>query len=272
MKQTKNTPTLRHKITTIFGYGLFALMALSFLITTFIPMTLAFQYPTARHFNIIALVVVLAVATFLPALTAYIIGDKSTRSKKDSLHHYNGVLFGFAAYWVAMFTTWIGFSKIFGLSDRPFPAPLVATNVAPVILTIVVMIILAVAFTKKQNKSASVIQFVPYQLTLIISMIGAFIAPYINESSSFSFASFGNLIAPVLITGVAYVLLSKQKMSGFSRLSDSIVAMTICWITIWLADSFLAYLRLPYPISGIPAYVIGLAVLVAYLYLRTRKS
>lgn len=274
MKKTKNIPTQRHKITTIFGYSLFAMMALSFLVTTVIPMTFALQYPTARHFNIIVLVVVFAVATILPALTAYFIGDKSTRSKKDTLHHYNGVLFGFAAYWVAMLMSWVGFSTIFGVSNQPYPAPLIATNVSPVVLTIILMIILAIAFVKKQKKNTSALRFLPYQLTLIIAVTGTFIAPYISNIPYVTFAGIGNLLIPMVVIGMAYVILRKQKISRLARLSDAIIAMSVCWIAIWFAHSLLALLKLPftYPIASIPAYVAGLAVFGVYLYLRTRKS
>ena len=272
MNKTKNNPTLRHKITTIFGYSLFGIMALSFLLTTVIPMTLALQYPTARHFNIIVLIVVFAVATILPALTAYFIGDKSTRSKKDTLHHYNGVLFGFAAYWVAMLTSWIGFSTVFGVSDQPYPVPLIATNVAPAVLTIIIMIILAIAFAKKQNKNESVLQFLPYQLTLIVAVVGTFITPYISDSPYVTFAGIGNLLIPAVITAVAYAVLRRQKISRLARLSDSLIALSIGWIAVWVASSFLGFLQLPYPIAEIPGYVAGLAVFGVYLYLRTRKS
>lgn len=272
MNKTKNNPTLRHKITTIFGYSLFGMMALSFLLTTVIPMTLALQYPTARHFNIIVLVIVFAVSTILPALTAYFIGDKSTRSKKDTLRHYNGVLFGFAAYWFAMFTSWIGFSTVFGVSDQPYPAPLIATNVAPVVLTIIVMIILAIVFAKKWNKNASALEYLPYQLTLIISVAGTFIAPYISDSPYVTFAGIGNLLIPIVITGIAFAILRKQKISRLALLSDSLIAMSIGWIAVWVSDSFIGFLQLPYPIAGIPAYVVGLVVFGTYLYLRTRKS
>jgi len=247
-------------------------MTLSFLLTTVVPMIFALQYPTARHFNIIVLIVAFAAAVILPALTAYFIGDKSTRSKKESLHHYNGVLFGFAAYWVAMLMSWIGFSTMFGVSDQPYPAPLIATNVAPVVLTIIAMIILAIAFAKKRNQNTSVLQFLPYQLTLFVGVAGTFIAPYISESPYVTFTGIGNLLIPAVVTGVAYVVLRKQKIRRLARLSDAFIAMTIGWIAVWVSDSFIAFLQLPYPIAGITAYVVGLVVFGAYLYLRTRKS
>lgn len=273
MKKTKTAPTLRHKITTRFGYGLFSLMVLSFLLTTLVPMLFALQYPTARHFNIVVLITVFAVATILPALAAYFIGDKSTRSKKGTLHHYNGVLFGLAAYWVAMLTSWIGFSTVFGVSDQPYPAPLIATNVAPVLLTIAIMITLAVVFAKKQGKNTSALHFLPYQLTLVIAAVGAFAAPYISNSPYVTFAGIGNLLIPVGATALAYLVLGKQKLTGLARLSDALIAMTVGWITVWVAQSFLSLL--PYQSTHqfieLLSYGIGLITLLAYLYLRVRK-
>jgi hypothetical protein len=271
MKQNKNTPSRRHKITTIFGYSLFGLMAISFVLTTLIPMTSALQYPTARHSNIIVLIIVFAIATILPMLAAYFIGDKSTRSKKETLHHYNGVLFGFAAYWVAMLMSWIGFSTVFGVSDQPYPVPLIATNVTPVVLTIVIMSILAVVFAKKQRNNTSALEFLPYQLVLTISVAGTFLVPYISESPYVTFPSIGYLIIPVAVSAIAYAILKKQKVSRFARLSDALVAMTIGWVTVWITQSFLSFSQLPYQVTSIAAYAIGLIALGAYLYLRVRK-
>ena len=235
-------------------------------------MTRALQYPTARHSNIIAMTLAFAVAAILPALSAYFIGDRSTRSKKSTLHHYNGVLFGFAAYWVAMLMSWIGSSTVFRLSNQAFPANLITANVTPVILTIIVMIILSIAFAKKQNKNTSVLQFLPYQLTLIISIVGVFIAPYTSGSPYVTPAGIGILIIPIVATLVAYFVLRKQNISGLARLSDALIAMSIGWITIWVTDPLLAFLRLSYPAASIPAVVVGLAVFGGSLYLRTRKS
>jgi hypothetical protein len=271
MKKIKNTPTLRHKITTIFGYSLFVLMALSFFLTTMLPMTFALQYPTARHFNIIVLIIVFAVATILPALTAYFIGDKSTHSKKDTLHHYNGVLFGFAAYWIAMLMSWVGFNTVFGVSEQPYPIPLIATNVAPVVLTIIVMIILAIIFAKKQKKNTSVLQFLPYQLVLIISIVGTFTVPYISDSPYVTFASIAALAIPAVVTAMAYIVLRNQKLNRLARLSDALIAMTIGWISVWIAQSCFSFSQLPYQAISIVSYVIALIILGVYLYLRVRK-
>ena len=271
MKKTNNTPTLRHKITSIIGYALFGAVVLSFLLTTVVPMVSALQYTTARHANIIVLIIVFAVALILPALASYLIGDTSTNSKKETLHRYNGVLFGFAAYWVAMLMSWVGFSTVFGVSDQSFPVPLIATNVAPVVLTIFIMTILAFAFAKKQKKNTSALQYLPYQILLTFSVVGAFVAPYISEAPYVSFDGAGWLVIPAIAVGIAYAVLRNQKMSRFALLSDAIIVMTIGWVSIWIADSFVGMLQVPYPLADIPSYIIGLIVFSTYLFLRVRR-
>jgi hypothetical protein len=271
MKKTKNNSTQRHKITIIFGYSLFALAALSYVLTTLLPMSQALQYPMARHGNIITIIVVFAIASLLPALAAYVIGDKSTRSRKETLHHYNGVLFGFAAYWIASFLGWIGFTTLFGLSDQPFPIPLIATNVIPVILTIVVMILLAFTFARVSSKNASVLQFQPYQFTLLVSVLGTFIIPYLTNSADIVVASMGMIGIPLVVTALAYSVLLKQKISKLARLTDAMIAMSIGWITVWVAYSFVSYLQLPYQYLSIISYTIGVIAFVVYLFLRVRR-
>ena len=273
MKKHKNTSSSHNKITTIFGYSLFALMVVSFLATTAIPFSFTLQYPTARHFNIVVMIVAFAIAVILPALASYFIGDRATHSKNKALHHYNGVLFGVAAYWVAMVFSWIGFNSIFGMS-LPFPGPLVITNVTPVVLTILVMVIIAARYAKKQKNVASVLHYRPYQLVLIASVIGAFFVPYISGTVNLNFiaSSILWLFVPLIAVGVAYKVLAKRQVTRLARLSDATIAMSLGWITIWVADSFITFLQLPYQIASIPGYVFGLVVFLAYLYLRSRKA
>jgi len=263
-----------NKVTITFGYTLFALTVLSFLISTAIPFAFSFQYPGARHFNIIVMVVTFAIATILPALASYFIGDKATHSKNKSLHHYNGVLFGVAAYWVAQLFSWVGFSSVLGVSESPYPTPLVVTNVIPVILTIILMAAVAVAYAKKRKSNTSVLLYRPFQIVLIIAFIGAFLYPYINGTFNPSFAaiSFGLFGVPVVLVAISYRILAKYHTTRLARLSDAIIAMSTGWIATWLAGSFISYVQLPYQITTIPAYVVGAVVFVGYLFLRVRKS
>jgi hypothetical protein len=272
MKHKKN-PMTQDKTTTIFGYTLFTLTVLSFLITTAIPFSFSLQYPTARHFNIIVMVVVFGVSAILPALVSYFFGDKATHAKNKSLHHYNGVLFGIAAYWVAQLFSWVGFSSIMGMNNIPYPTPMVIANIIPVILTIVVMAILAMNYGKKRKKTTSVLHYLPFQLVLIVSVLIGFVYPYGSGDFAADFlAVIGTFAIPLVVTALAYRVLAKYNPTRLARLSDAIVAMSMGWISMWLAASFLSFSRLPYQTEGILVYVIGFIVFVAYLYLRTRKS
>jgi hypothetical protein len=274
MIKNKKASNTYNKTTIIFGYILFALTVLSFLVSTAIPFSLSLSYPTARHFNIIVMIIAFGVAAILPALASYFIGDKSTHSKNKTLHHYNGVLFGIAAYWVMQLFDLIGLSSIFGVNELPFPTPLVFVNVIPAILAIILMSIVAVAYTKKRNNKASILQYRPFQIVLIAGVAGPFLySVSLNQNVSVSSlaASIGFLAIPVVIIAIAYKILAKYNATQLARLSDAIIAMSMGWIATWLPDSLITFLRLPYQVASIASYMVGLVVFVAYLYLRTRK-
>ena len=272
MTKNKKITTQNSKITTVFGYSLFALMVISFLATTAIPFSFTLQHPTARHFNIVVMIVVFAISVILPALASYFIADKATHSKNKALHHYNGVLFGVTAYWVSMVFSWIGFYSIFGMSS-PYPIPLIVSNVSPVILTIIVMAIIATYYAKKQINGTSVLQYKLFQIVLILSVVGAFLVPYINGPADFNVIAGSTLwlFVPIITIGIAYKVLAKYQTTRLARLSDALIAMSLGWVTIWVVNSFTAYLQLPYQVASIPGYIAGLAVFVTYLYLRTHK-
>lgn len=270
MTKNKKAPTQRHKITTAFGYSLFGLMAVSFLFTTIFPMAQALLYPGARPANIIILVSVLAISLFLPALAAYFAGDSSTRSKKASLHHYNGVLFGFAAYWLVMLLSWFDFRALFGVGQS-YPESMVAANLPPVVITLGIMIILAIVFAKNQKTRVSVLHFLPYQLVLLASVIGVLTVPYLAPGVGVTLADISVLLVPLAVAAIAYVVLGKQGTSGLTRVSDALIAMSIGWIAVLVADSFSSLLMLPYPVAGFVSSAAGLIVFAGYLYLRVRK-
>ena len=94
---TTKTKIQKNSITVRFGYALFALMVLSVVTSTIIPLSQALSYPTARHLNIWLMLLSFSAAAVLPLLVSYLIGDKVTHNKNKLLHHYNGVLFGLAS-------------------------------------------------------------------------------------------------------------------------------------------------------------------------------
>ena len=272
MTKRKHTLTSQNNITTVFGYSLFVLTVISFVLSTVVPLSLALAHPTARHFNIIVMITAFAIAAILPALASYLIGDRATHTKNKSLHHYNGILFGIAAYWVAQVLTWVGFSSFVFVSELPFPAPLAITNTMPVILAIMIMAIIAVTYAKKQKQTTSVLHYRPYQAVLITSIIGYVLYPIINidVNSGFAASSLVFLLVPVIIVAIAYKCLARYHQQRLALLCDAIIAMSMGWIATWVADPLIASLQLPYQIAIIPTYVVGLVVYASYLYLRTR--
>jgi len=271
-------PSNKHiKVTTIFGYILFVFTVLSFLFTTAIPFGFSLQHPTARHLNIIVIILVFGITAILPALVSYLIGDKATHAKNKALHHYNGVLFGIAAYWVAILLGWIGFGSVSYVSAQAYPIPLVVGNILPVIFTIIIMAIVAVNYAKKQNNKISVLQYRPFQTVLIGAVLLGFIYPYFSGDFAAGFTAIvGTLAIPVVFTAIAYKVLAKYHTTRLTRLSDALVALSMGWIATWLASTFITTAmrepsQLSFQIASILAYIVGLAVFVTYLYLRTRK-
>lgn len=270
MTKHKKISASHDNITIIFGYSLFALTVISFLLSTVIPFSHALTYPTARHFNIIVMVIAFAIAAIIPALISYLIGDRATHNKNKSLHHYNGVLFGIAAYWVAQVLSWVGFNSVLGASELNFLIPLAINNVLPVILAVIIMAIVAVTYTKKKN-TASVLHHRPYQIVLIASIVGHLIYPVLISSATYTLSAITFLAAPVIVIAIAYKILAKYHSTRLAQLSDAIIAMSMGWIVMWVSDPLFALLQTPYPFTPIPSYVAGTVVFASYLYLRTRK-
>ena len=272
---TKNTKTSNSamKTTIIFGYSIFVLMVLSYLATTAIPFGLLLQTSAVRHFNIIVMIIVFGVAALLPALVSYIIGDRATHAKNKTLHHYNGVLFAIAAYWAVTLFSWIQFTSFQGMSSQPFPTPMIITNIVPVILTILLMAITATYYAKQKKNTVSVLQYRPFQILLIVSVLNAYLYPYLSGFFAEDLAAIvSSICIPIIAITLAYVVLARHSETRLARLSDALVAMSTGWIATMLASSFLAFLQLSYQIETTLSYVVGFVIFATYLYLRSRKS
>jgi hypothetical protein len=279
MTKYKNTTNKQQRITTLFGYTLFGLTVLSFFLHTLIPLSFSFQYPSAKHFNIITTVVVFGMAALLPALISYFVGDSATRSKSKTVHHYNGVLFGITAYWLAILLSWVGFNLVSFVSSQPYPIPLVVNNIIPVAITMLLMTALAIGYSKKQTKNSTVINYRPFQVVLIGSVVLGFLYPNFSgdiETTIMGIVS-GYLLPALIIvvTAVAYIALSKYHTTRLARLSDALIAMSMGWIATWLANAFIiSSLSQPmhsaFQVATIISYLVGAVVIALYLYLRSR--
>ena len=276
-------PTLKNKqklnkknnITVVFGYSLFALIVLGTILWIVIPLSNALFYPTSRHFNIIALIISFVAAAILPALASYALGDRATHNKNKALHHYNGVLFGIAAFWVATassFVTWVPLASISGL---PVPFPSVLASGVPIILAIAVMTFVAITYAKKKKNTQSVLEHRPYQIVLASSILALnlSVATSGNYDSSIKL---WEIVTPyaylAVLVFVSYRVLAKYHVSRFARLTDALIAMSFSYITIASIGSYIAFLNLSWSVALIWSYIIALVVWVAYLYLRNRKA
>lgn len=260
-------------VTTLFGYGLFALTILSFVLTTALPMGLSLQYPTARHFNIISMIIVFGVTLLLPMFVSYLLGDRATHDKNRLMHHYNGVLFGFAAYWATLLLGFVGFSLPFPPDILPFMVTIVFMNTVPVVIVIAFMSALAIVYSKSKTK-ASVLLFKPFQIFLLIGLTGFIVGPYLQ---GVSIGVYDNgvwiyIIAMAVLLALAYIALRSTQITRFARLTEAIIALTIGWIVSWTVESLVSYFELPFSTNALIGYVCGIIVFAGYLYLRTRRK
>ena len=276
IKPSKKTLDKQNNVTIFFGYSLFIATVVTVIIGTIIPLGSALFHPTARHFNIVVLLFTFTAAAVLPALVSYVLGDRATHTKNKLLHHYNGVLFGIAAYWVALLVTFIGISQYILLSG--LPAPILGTvivNGLPIIITIAVMAYVAISYAHKRNNKASILHHRPYQVVLIGSTLG--FLGYVIAGQNYGvveilWLSISSTLIPIILTVVSYRVLAKYHTSRVARFADAVIAMSIASIVSSLANTFVAYLTLPFMATIGISYAIAIAIWALYLYLRSRKA
>lgn len=265
----------KNNITVVFGYSLFALIVLGTILWTIIPLSNALFYPTSRHFNIIALMISFVASAILPALASYVLGDRATHKKNKALHHYNGVLFGVAAFWVATALSFVGWAPLASISELPVPFSTVLASAVPIVLAVAVMTFVAITYANKKKNNLSALEHLPYQIVLV----GSILALNLSVAMSGSYDSgvkLWEIITPyiylVVLVLVSYRVLAKYHVSRFARLTDALIAMSFSYITMTSIGPYIAFLNLHWSVTLIWSYVIALVVWAAYLYLRNRKA
>lgn len=273
--KSKQNVNKKHSTTVIFGYGLFLLTVLSLISWTVIPLGSVLTSPTVRHFNIIVLIISFVAAAILPALGSYILGDRATHIKNTVLHHYNGVLFGIAAYWIASALNFIGYTQLLHVGNLPIPFPIIVATAVPIILTVAVMAFVAITYAKKQKNKSSVLEHHPYQIVLIGSIAALYVSIAMNSNFNTDDNLWTNILPfafPVVLTFVSYKILAKYHTSRLAGFTDAVAAMSLGYITLSSIMSFIAYLDLHLSVTLAYSYVLTLAVWTVYLYLQNRKS
>lgn len=264
-----------NNITVVFGYSLFALIVLGTILWTIIPFSNALFYPTSRHFNIIALMISFVAAAILPALASYVLGDRATHNKNKALHHYNGVLFGIAAFWVATALSFVVWAPLARINELPVPFPSVLASAVPIMLAIIVMTFVAITYAKKKKNTLSVLEHYPYQIVLIVSILALNLS--VAMSGNFdSSVNFWQIMTPyvylIALVFISYRVLAKYHTSRSARLTDALIAMSISYVTMTSIGSYIAFLNLHWSVTLLWSYIIALVVWAAYLYLRSRKA
>lgn len=276
MKKNKQ-PTNRIKNATIlFGYGLFAFIVVDVLISTVIPWTTILFNPHTNHLNVWVFTISLAAGVILPTLIAYILGDRATHVKNKASHHYNGVLFGVAAYWLSLIFSVVGGSLIEALPNNlPSTAMSAIVNGWPIVATTIVMGFVAFSYAHHQKNKTSVMEHAPYQWTLVGSVIAFFVIGIIipvMTHAEMLLISFVPLVLTVVAVLISYTALRHLRsrhlrvMSAVTATTFGLVALSVA--TRIAADIFYVGVSI---VPTIVAIAFGLAVWIGYLVVVARR-
>ncbi|MEP7204747.1 MAG: hypothetical protein ABI716_00965 [Candidatus Saccharibacteria bacterium] len=283
MKKNTNKKSIatQMKVTTLFGYSLFAITIMTLIISTVIPFAgLALDPHTINHTNTMIVLIALVAGAVFPTLISYFLGDRATHLKNKVSHHYNGVLFGIAAYWVALFFNMTSITNHFFSSLQAHNSNLflIVNNAWPIVTTSIVMIIVALSYVKHQKNKPSVLEHRPYQIVLIGSITAFFAYLYIGASfHQFEMAFTSTLqgvlsqLVPLVITILAYNVLKSQRSKSV-RLSTALIVMSLGGISSSLAAQIISYnIDTFYDCIQYISQAVGVLVSLLFLWLISRK-
>lgn len=277
MKKADEVLIRQRKVTVVFGYGLFLLTLVMLIVFTVIPFTsLLFNPTVTRHFNALIILISLTLGAIFPTVISYVMGDSATHSKNKTSHHYNGVLFGLASYWLAILFMFIRIEttpNIMMSIAEPWSSIIASW---PVLATIIVMLFVSITYAKNQKNKSSVLQHRPYQVVLVGSF--AVLSVYLTIAGDYSIgilalASIASLILQIILIIVAYKVLSKSRPTKAVRLSEAVITITISGIAVSLASQLIGQLS---PLITVFDFVVpqlvGICVWAVYLWLVSRRS
>jgi hypothetical protein len=276
MKKAEKVLINKRRVTIVFGYSLFLLTLVMLTVSTVIPFTeLLFNPTVTRHFNTLIILISLTLGAILPTIVSYIMGDSATHSKNKTSHHYNGVLFGIAAYWLSILFMFIRIEttpNIMTSFVEPWSSIIASW---PVLATIIVMLFVSITYAKNQKNKSSVLQHRPYQVVLVgsfavLSIYLAIIGDY--SIAMFAVASIASLMLQIVLIIITYKLLSKSRPSKAVRLSEAIIAITISGVAVSLTSQFIGQLNPFITVFDlvIPQFV-GICVWILYVWLLLKK-
>jgi hypothetical protein len=222
----------------ITGYTLFSLLLISVFLSTTLPWTSILVHPNSIKVNVVIAMVSLTVGALLPVLVGYFIGDRSVKSKSKLSHHFNGVLFGLLAYWFMILT-----SAFVAIPSQLFfdnNVRLILANLIPSIGVAIIATIIAIMHARSRQAKLDVVEYKPFVLVFIVSIIAMPLLSVINNitTNSVNIFTFFTPSIVVIVGLVAYATLRKLKLSSIQKLAWSAVSLSVLFVTVFVMNLF----------------------------------
>lgn len=270
MKKSTKLAHIHHKMRTIslFGSSLFiAAVAIQAVVVGTV----------IWHFRILESSVVanassvfcmLALASLIPPMAAFLIGDRSTKVRSHYEHFYNGVLFAFMTVWLSMFMTFyvvpmLPVVEVPYLTDE-------FNRLWPAILALAVAIAIGIEYGRKRHQKV-LHEYLPFQLAFVIplfALIAGSAWDLIRQLASPIPSAYGMMIIVPFVLQLGLLAISyylSTEHSAVGKLTEASIAASIGLFTIMIAS------QVPYFGFGIATGIlvpsaIGIVVWLAFLY------
>lgn len=276
---TKQQHEKLQRITVFIGYVLFLITVIG-LIVSLVPWASVANNPMFMHASIVATMIAYALATILPPLVGYFVGGQATRNNSRLIHHYNGVLFGILGFWfVTLLTGSLAFVDVSNLVTS-LAANLIFSFV-PAIIAVVALIVLGVFYARHTKHQRSLLNYLPYQVLLMLSVASLFIASGVSIAvgswgGAGFVSSFAALFLPALMIGILVVfgawVIGSGNGSKWQRLTKSLIAISYGLITMSMVGGLLVYVQAFAPSVASWAFLSGAVVWLVYVILLRRYA
>jgi hypothetical protein len=221
------------------GYILFALLVIAVLLET-IPQAIMLFDPRILRYNVALFMVALILGSLLPAFLAYVIGDHAVKSKSKLSHHFNGVLFGLLSLWIMYI-----YAMIVSIPPEYFAASLTARviliNSLPIIVVTVITSILTIAHVRSRQAKSDILEYKPYSVLLIGSIVLLPVWSLINGivTQSLSLYSFVPLLILVVLGVTSYATLRNSQLNVFTKVAWSAVSVSVAYAAVFALSPFI---------------------------------
>jgi len=269
-----------HLTLVVTGYILFFLLVVATLVSTTIPLRVMLFDPRVLHYNVAIIAVSLTVGAVLPVLIGYSIGDRSVKSKNKLSHHFNGMLFSLLGYGLMTSVAVLMFipEDIFGDDNLR----IIIMNLLPGIAVAIVSAIIAVAYMRSRQAKQDILEYRPFTILLIASIIGMPVWSLVSSvfTNSFDMYSAISLIIVVILAYISYATLRKKRLTVFQKASWSAVSVSVLFVMAYISSQLvfaIANYLLPYAtmeeqiIVEIVGYSLALAGWVIYWIKQTKE-